>query len=214
MSIADLRRGLLSKAMTSQEERRAATRKAVLDGAARLFAQDGFASTTMDQIAAAAGVAKGAVYHHFASKEALFEAVLVRVSAELSARVAAVAAGSKDFIDAVVTATAAYFAFCAEPPLARIVLKDGPAVLGWERWREIDSQSFAAALPARLEQAMAHGVIARQPAAPLARLIVGAVTEAAVACAASDDPARTGREHALALESLLGGLRVPPLASA
>jgi AcrR family transcriptional regulator len=191
--------------MARQEERRAATRGAVLQAAQGLFETKGFAATTIDEIAAAAGVAKGAVYHHFASKDALFEAVFEEVSIGLLHRVAAVA--GQDILEAMVAGSRAYFEACAEPALGRIILKDGPAVLGWERWREIDMRHFGAMIPMALQEAMDAGVIARLPVEPLARLLTGAVTEAAVACAASDEPARTGAEHVRALEAILQGLR-------
>src|SRR5258706_7772371 len=191
--------------MARQEERRAATRGAVMRAAQKLFESKGFSATTMDEIAAAAGVAKGAVYHHFPSKEELFEAVFEAVSLGLLDRVAAV--GGKDILDAMVAASRAYFDACAEPALGRIILKDGPAVLGWERWRGIDLRHFGAMIPMALQEAMEAGLIVRLPVEPLAHLLTGAVTEAAVACAASDDPARTGAEHVRALEAILEGLR-------
>ncbi|HEV2362792.1 MAG TPA: TetR/AcrR family transcriptional regulator [Caulobacteraceae bacterium] len=193
--------------MVRQAARREATRGAILVAAERLFGQTGFAGVSVDDIAAAAGVAKGAVYHHFASKEALFEAVFERAAAELQQRVHAAAAGSGDFLRRLSASARAYFEACAADPFERIILKDGPAVLGWDRWRQIDERYFLAMLPAGLEAAMAAGQIRRQPAPPLARLLIGALTEAAVACAAADDPAGAGRELARALDSLLEGLR-------
>ena len=194
-------------AMARQADRRAATHGAILRAAQALFAAQGFAATTVDDIAERAGVAKGAVYHHFAGKEAMFEAVFEAASEALVLRVMGVAARGRDIIDGMVLGSRDYFAACAEPGLCQIILKDGPAVLGWERWREIDARHFGGMLPGGLAEAMEAGLIARQPPAPLGRLLLGAVTEAAVACAASDDPAATGREHVAALEALLEGLR-------
>jgi AcrR family transcriptional regulator len=194
--------------MARQVERREATQGAILAAAERLFGEAGFAGVSVDDIAAAAGVAKGAVYHHFASKEALFEAVFERTAAQLQARVHDEAAGSGDFLARLSASARAYFEACAQVPFERIILKDGPAVLGWDHWREVDERYFLAMLPAGLEAAMRAGQIRQQPAGPLARLLIGALTEAAVACAASSDPARTGLEHARALDSLLEGLRV------
>jgi len=196
--------------MARQAERREATRTAITRAAENLFAAQGFADTTVDQIAAAAGVAKGAVYHHFPAKEAVFEAVFLETSAALAARVRAASRNAADEIDRLLQGTRAYFTACAEPGTGRIMLKDGPAVLGWERWREIDAEHFMAKMPNLLEVAMKKGLIAKQPAAPLARLLVGAVTEAAVACAGAADPAATGRVHVRALETLLAGLRLKP----
>ena len=193
--------------MAKQAERREATREAILAAAAHLFAERAFAAVTVDDIADATGLAKGAVYHHFPSKEAIFEAVFERTAAKLQQQVHAVAAASKDRLKALAAGARAYFEACAQAPFNQIILKDGPAVLGWDRWRAIDERYFLAMLPQTLAAAMSEGAIPRQPAGPLARLLIGAMTEAAVACAASDDPQRTGQEHARALESLLEGLR-------
>ena len=193
--------------MATQAERREATRGAILEAALRRFGEAGFAAVTVDDIAAAAGVAKGAVYHHFPSKEALFEQVFERASADLAARIRG-SARSRDVLTALADGARLYFEACAEPPYGRILLKDGPAVLGWERWREIDARYFLAMLPATLAAAMDQGLMPRQPTEPLARLLTGAVTEAAVACSAADDPAATGRIYVRALEQLLDGLRI------
>jgi AcrR family transcriptional regulator len=193
--------------MAKQWERRQATQGAIVEAALQRFGEAGFTAVTMDEIAAAAGVAKGAVYHHFRSKEALFETVFERASAELASEIREHAGEAKDVLTRLVEGSRLYFEACARPPFHQILLKDGPTVLGWERWREIDTRYFLAMLPATLEVAMEAGQIARQPAEPLARMLTGAVTEAAVACAASDDPAATGRAYVAALELLLNGLR-------
>ncbi len=193
--------------MARQAERIEATRGAILAAAGALFGAQGYAATSIDGIAAAAGVAKGAVYHHFASKERLFEAVFEKTTADLAVEVAKAAGRASDVWDALGVATEAYFEACSTGPTAKIVLKDGPAVLGWERWREVDAEHFGRFLPAALEAAMRQGLIAEQPVEPLARLLLGAATEAAAACAASATPLETGRAHAEAFRSLLEALR-------
>ena len=193
--------------MASQAERREKTRGAILDAAEKAFSTEGFAATRMEDIAAAAGVAKGAVYHHFPSKETLFEAVFEQTSRALLRRVVGVSLGAGDVLDGMVAGSREYFVACAEPALGRIILRDGPAVLGWERWRQIDAEHFGRMFPVVLGQAMDQGLLARQPVEPLARLLVGAVTEAAVACASAEDPAATGQAHVVALEAVIEGLR-------
>lgn len=193
--------------MVRQSERREATREAILVAAASLFGENGFAGTTIDEIATMAGVAKGAVYHHFSSKELIFEAVLQRTSAALAADLMAKVAEAPDVLTMLTRATEAYFEACSNGAVGQIILRDGPAVLGWARWREIDEEHFGKAIPLTLVIAMEQGLIDHQPIAPLARLLLGAVTEAAAACSVSDDPAITGREHAYAFERLIQGLR-------
>ena len=193
--------------MATQGERRAVTRAAIIDAATALFGTQGFTATTVDQIAARAGIAKGAVYHHFPNKEAVFEAVFETASALLAREVKAVSRQGADPLAAMAIGNAAYFAACAQGPRRQIILRDGPAVLGWARWREVDARHFSRMIPVTLAAAMEAGLVERQPVEPLATLILGAVTEAAMVCAASDDPVRTSREISFALNSILDGLR-------
>ena len=193
--------------MATQSERREATRGAIVKAAKRLFGERGFAGTTMDHVATAAHVAKGAVYHHFKTKEALFEAVFDQVSEDLVAEVERAARSENDALAAMAAGTQAYFAACARDTTGQIILRDGPAVLGWERWREIDARHFGGGFPLALARAMEDGLIARQPVEPLSRLLLGAVTEAAVACSAGSDLHRTGAEYARAFRTLLDALR-------
>lgn len=176
--------------------------------ARQLFGGQGFAATTVDQVAAAANLAKGAVYHHFPGKEALFEAVFEAACADVVGQVRVVAAQTQDILEAMAAGAAAYFDACSEGEFRRIILQDGPAVLGWERWRQIDAEHFGRMAPAVLATAMEQGLIARQPVEPLARLLLGAMTEAAAACAASEAPRLTGAEHVAAFRTILEGLRV------
>jgi AcrR family transcriptional regulator len=194
--------------MAKQAERRAATTEAILKAGRRLFGDHGFAATTIDDIAEAAQVAKGAVYHHFATKEAVFEAVFDVVSRDLVADIDRAVRTEKDVLAAMVAGTQHYFAACAKGPTCQIILRDGPAVLGWERWREIDAQHFGGKFPRALTAAMDAGLIARQPIEPLARLLLGAATEAAVACAGRPDIAKAGGEYSRAFKSLMEALRL------
>lgn len=194
--------------MARQAERRAQTRTAILEAAQKLFGAQGFAATAMDQIAQEAGVAKGAVYHHFPSKELVFEAVFEAVSVEVAAEVAKASAGAPDVLAAMARAIRAYFEICSVGPTGQVMLKDAPAVLGWRRWREIDARHFGGDVGKVLSAAMKAGLIGRQPVEPLARLILGAITEAALACGTAEDPAAAGQAYVMATESLLDGLRL------
>ena len=194
--------------MAKQAERRAATTEAILKAGRRLFGERGFAATTIDDIAEAAQVAKGAVYHHFATKESVFEAVFDVVSRDLVADIDRAVRTEKDVLAAMVAGTQHYFTACAKGPTCQIILRDGPAVLGWERWREIDAQHFGGKFPRALAAAMDAGLIARQPIEPLARLLLGAATEAAVACAGRSDVLKAGGEYSRAYKSLIEALRL------
>jgi AcrR family transcriptional regulator len=194
--------------MAKQAERRAATTEAILKAGRRLFGERGFAATTIDDIADAAHVAKGAVYHHFATKEAVFEAVFDSISRDLVADIERTTRSEPDVLAAMVAGTQHYFAACAKGQTCQIILRDGPAVLGWERWREIDAEHFGGKFPRALAAAMDGGLIARQPIEPLSRLLLGAVTEAAVACAGRPDVLKAGSEYSRAFKSLLEALRL------
>ena len=193
--------------MATQAERREKTQAAIVKAAQRIFGERGFAAATMDDIAASARVAKGAVYHHFATKEALFEAVFDQVSQELLIEVDRAARNEKDALAAMAKGTQAYFDACAKDATGQIVLHDGPAVLGWERWRAIDSEHFGGKIPRGLKAAMDTGLIARQPIEPLARLLLGAVTEVAIACSGRDLH-KAGHDYARAFQALLDALRL------
>jgi AcrR family transcriptional regulator len=193
--------------MARQAERSETTRAAIVEAATLLFGDQGFSETTVDQIAAAADVAKGAVYHHFPSKEVIFERVFEAVSAGLARDVATAGRRATDALDGIALGTRAYFRLCSKGPTRRIILSDGPVVLGWQRWREIDAQHFGAMLPAAVQAAISQGLVANQPAEPLARLLLGAVTEAAMVCSTSPSPSQTMRQYGDALERILSGLR-------
>jgi AcrR family transcriptional regulator len=192
--------------LATQSERREKTKGAVVKAARRIFGERGFAVTTMDDIASGARVAKGAVYHHFKTKEELFGAVFDQVSRDLVVEIDRIARTEKDVLSAIAAGTEAYFAACSKGATGQIILRDGPAVLGWERWREIDARHFGGKLPRAIEVAIEKGLIARQPVEPLARLLLGAMTEAAVACSTGSNV--TGAEYARAFRRLLDALRV------
>jgi AcrR family transcriptional regulator len=192
--------------LATQSERREKTKGAVVKAARRIFGERGFAVTTMDDIASGARVAKGAVYHHFKTKEELFGTVFDQVSRDLVVEIDRIARTEKDVLSAIAAGTEAYFAACSKGATGQIILRDGPAVLGWERWREIDARHFGGKLPRAIEVAIEKGLIARQPVEPLARLLLGAMTEAAVACSTGSNV--TGAEYARAFRRLLDALRV------
>jgi AcrR family transcriptional regulator len=114
-----------------------ATRAALLEEATALFAERGYAGTSLEDVASASQVTRGAVYHHFASKQALFEAVLELQEARVTAEVLA-AASAPDPWDAALLALDAYLTHCCDPVYGRLVWLEGPAALGWHRWRECE----------------------------------------------------------------------------
>lgn len=193
--------------MVSQAERRAATIAAILASAQKQFATKGFEATTIDEIAARASLAKGAVYHHFGSKEEIFERVLDSILADMAQEVRRAAAPAKDLVDSAVLGTQRYLECATAPRVRRILLVDGPAVLGWNKWREMDKRHFGTPTETLKAQASASRMTAAEIEA-ISHLVAGAVMEAAFVCAEAPDPKKTARELAQALRLLLSGL--PP----
>lgn len=191
----------------TQAGRSAATRDALVAAARRLFAGQGFAEVSTDSIVAAAGVTRGALYHQFADKTALFEAVLAAVEAGIAARLAGdvAAAGIKDPVEALRHAMRTWLEICAEPEILRIALIDGPSVLGWAHWRQVCHQHVLGLVRMLLAEAIGTGLIRPQPALPLAHVLMGAADEAALYVAEAADRAQARAEMTGVLDRLLLG---------
>ncbi len=192
--------------MVRQAERRAETAGAILAAAEKLFGTRGFAATSIDDIAAKAGVAKGAVYHHFDSKEEIFTRVLEGVQQKIATSPVPEAARKiRDPLDQIAGGVLRYLIAATQPGVKQILLIDGPAVIGWIKWREIDDRFFGAG--ARMATAVLLGPRATQSEIEtVAHLMLGAVMEAALVCATANDPKKTAREMSNALRRMLEGL--------
>lgn len=193
--------------MARQAERTAATTAAILEAARALFRDHGYEAVSIDDIAAAAGCTKGAFYHHFASKQAIFDRLVDTVQAELAQRLAARAGeGVPGGAEAMARSICAYLDGANDPAAQRILLLDGPVVLGWARWREIDDAHFAGMVRAGVTRLMGEGASAAEVESAT-RLILGAIMEASLATSAAGDPARAVADFGRALTRLLSGLR-------
>jgi AcrR family transcriptional regulator len=195
----------------TQADRSAATRTALIAAARPLFAEQGFAAVGTETIVRAAGVTRGALYHQFADKTELFAAVVEAVEQDVMARIMrrlTEQAGGEavDPLDELIRGASAWLDACAEPAVQRILLIDAPAVLGWERYREIGTRYSVGVVEAVLTEAVRVGRIAEQPVSPLAHIIVGALDEGALMIARSDDQATAREQVGDALEQLIGGL--------
>src|SRR5262249_50898727 len=184
---------------------------AALIGAARpLFAERGYAGVGTEEIVQKAGVTRGALYHHFrGGKEDLFKAVLVQVGAEMTESVMAAASAAKDPWEGLLVGTDAFLDACTRRDVQQIILIDGPAVLGWDVWREFDDQQSLGLLEAVLNEVMEAGLMAPHPARPLAHVLMGAIDEAAMVVARADDQAAAREEMGRTVHRLLEGLRGP-----
>ena len=194
----------------TQADRTAATRAALVDAARRLFAEHGFAGVGTESIVAAAGVSRGALYHHFADKTELFAAVFEAVEQEVSDRIAtaAVDEGSTEFVPMMMNAVNAWFDFCEAPDARRIILEDGPSVLGWTRWRELGRPYALALVEGLLVQAVDDGAVAPLPTRPLAHAIFAVAEEAAMYVVHADDTALARHDMTAVMQRVLESLAV------
>lgn len=191
----------------TQSERSAATRDALISAARPLFAARGYADVGTEEIVRAAGVTRGALYHHFADKTELFAAVFEVVEAEVSERIqGAVAAADEDPLAVMQHGASAWLDACAEPEVHRIVLLDAPAVLGWARWTEIGNRHNMGMVQALLTHAIEVGRIPAQPVAPLAHTLLGAMREAALYLTRADDHTQARRDVGAIVDRLIAAL--------
>ncbi|MFB9526615.1 TetR/AcrR family transcriptional regulator [Nonomuraea roseola] len=192
---------------TARARQREETRRTLVRESRRLFAARGYGAVGLSEIVRAAGVTKGALYHHFDSKAELFRAVVEQVQQEVGRRVAEGADAMDDPWDQLVAGCEAFLAAGADPEVQQIMLIDGPAVLGWNEWRAMDEAASASHLADALAALVEAGVIAGQPLAPLTRLLSGAMNEAALWLASSTGPNDLADTQA-ALVRMLESLRV------
>jgi AcrR family transcriptional regulator len=178
-----------------------------MSAARALFAEHGYAAVGTEAIVRAAGVTRGALYHQFADKSDLFLAVFEEEEEELVQRIGVLLADIADPGEVLEKGVDAWLEACADPAVQRIVLIEAPAVLGWERWREVGMRNGVGLVEAALTGAIELGRIPRQPVRPLAHVLIGALDEAALYVARADDPARAREEVRGVLHQLVAALQ-------
>jgi AcrR family transcriptional regulator len=203
-------RGQQRSAATSPRAAQAvATRAALVAAARRLFVEKGYFKTGTEEVVAASGVGtRGALYHHFVDKGALFQAVFEQVEEDLLAAAAGLEE-SGDSLSRLRSGLLRFLDASLTPEVQRILLIDGPAVLGWQTWRQLEGRYGVGAIYGLLERAVVEGALPAQPLMVLAHVLLAAVDEAALFIANSPDPT-VAREHAVgAVSQLLAGLGTP-----
>ena len=191
----------------TQAERSETTRTALIGAARRLFAERGYAEVGTEEIVRAAGVTRGALYHHFDGKRDLLRAVYEQLESEIAQEVAAAATPGASIVDTLSSGAELFLDHCLEPEVQRIVLLDAPAVLGWEEWREIGARYGLGLIEALLGAGMESGEIRRQPIPPLSHALLGALDEIAMLVARADDPKRARAEAGVTIQTLLAAIR-------
>ncbi len=184
------------------------TRRTLVRESRRLFATAGYGAVSLSEVVRAAGVTKGALYHHFDGKTALFRAVLEEVQQQVAEAVAAAAEAQADPWARFTAGCQAFLTAGTDPDVRQIMLLDGPAVLGWNEWRALDEAASARHLAEELTALIEEGLLPPQPVAPLTRLLSGAMNEAALWLAESTNPEDLTDARA-ALSRLLEALRSP-----
>jgi AcrR family transcriptional regulator len=199
----------------TQAERTAATRDALVTAGLELFGARGYADVGTEEIVRTAGVSRGALYHQFADKTELFAAVFQAVEETTSARIvtAVTAAGPDDPIAAMRLGTGAFLDICTEPEMARIMLVDAPAVLGAQRWTDISTEYNMGLVEQLIARGIELGRIAPQPVVPLARILLGAVREAALYIAGAPDPAAAREQAGAVLNGIIESIAALPPAA-
>ena len=190
----------------TQAERSETTRSALIDAARELFAARGYAGVGTEEIVRAAGVTRGALYHHFDGKRDLLRAVYEALEAEIAREIAEGVTPGAGVLDTLTDGAGRFLDRCLEPEVQQIVLLDAPAVLGWEEWREIGARYGLGLIEGLLTAGMESGELRRQPLQPLAHALLGALDEIAMVVARADDPKQARADAAQTIEGLLGAL--------
>lgn len=187
-------------------EQVAQTRAALVAAGRRLFGAQGFAGTSVEELAREARVTTGALYHHFPTKAALFEAVFIQAHGELLAAAEAASAGASDPIELLSLGFESFLDAVVHPDIQRILITDAPAVLGLTRFTELDERFAFPGLVLALRAAQAAGQLQIGEPETLARLLLGTLTRAAMLIAGSPTPATTRDEVAATIRGILRAL--------
>jgi AcrR family transcriptional regulator len=195
--------------VSRRQQYSASTKRALVDVASRLFAEQGYAATSLDQIVAGARVTKGALYHHFSGKQAVFEAVFEKIESDASRRIRKALKGSRDPWEKALLGLRAFLEIVEDPSYQRIVIQEGPAILGYERFREQEERSSYG-----LVQDMVHDVLTAstydlsgEMLETFSRIFFGAMSAAGESVSSSPDPKLASARVETAIGFILTGLR-------
>lgn len=180
-----------------------ATRGQLIAVARRMFADRGYEDTSIEAVLREAGVSRGSLYHHFASKEALFEAVAEDVETSVGEQTLAAARGSGGPVAALRAGSLAWIRLAGDPVVRRILLIDAPSVLGWDRWRAMEEQHALGGIRALLQMIADEGKLRPELVGTLAHVLLASVNEVALLVARSDDKETAMKAGADTVDELL-----------
>jgi len=193
--------------VATKAEQRDRTRAEIVRIATRRFAADGYAGVALDDVMSEAGLTRGALYHHFGSKRGLFQAVVEQAQLGVASAVEQATAGHDEVLEGFLAGCRAFLEASLAPEVRRILLVEGPAVLGWGEWREGDLESSVRLLDEGVAELAAAGVIDDRALDTVATMLSGALNEVAIANAGSPDPVRGIDDAVAMLRRFLLGLR-------
>lgn len=180
-----------------------ATRAQLIAIATRMFADRGYEDTSIEAVLREAGVSRGSLYHHFASKEALFEAVAEDVETSVGTQTVAAANGIDEPVAALRAGFLAWIRLAGDPVVRRILLIDGPSVLGWDRWRAMEEAHALGLIRVVLRAIAEEGKLRPELASTMAHVLLASVNEVALLVARSDDKEVAMETGADAIDELL-----------
>ncbi|OQO89294.1 TetR family transcriptional regulator [Saccharomonospora piscinae] len=202
----------VATARSRRDDYSESTRGALLDSAVALFTERGYAGTSLDEIARRSRVTKGALYHHFSGKQAIFEAAFDVVETEVKGRLEKILRGSQPPWDRALAGLRDFIAACLDPAYQRIALHEAPVVMGWQRWRDAEDRYSFGLIKEALQDLIDAGDVAAVPVDVTSRLLFGALCGAATDIANSAEPERVGAEIEQVVVALLHQVRLtaPP----
>ncbi len=186
------------------------TKRALLDSATTLFTDHGYAGTSLDEVVAAARVTKGALYHHFPSKLALFENVFLRVQESTTTEIGKAINTSKDPWERAQTGLQKFLEVCRQPEFRRICMQEGPVALGHERWQEAEKASSYGIVQNIVEELLDDLGNADQLGEAFTAVFYGAIRSASEYVSDAEDPEAASDDVQATIGALLAGLRLLP----
>jgi AcrR family transcriptional regulator len=186
------------------------TRRAIVETATRLFAEHGYNEVSIDAVLTACQISRGALYHHFPSKEALLEAAFEAVEIDVTNKVLARAASAGGAVEAVRAGCEAFLDLTQDPVVRQIMLTDAPSVLGWDKWREIDERHAFGLMKAALEAAAAEADLPASLIDAFAHMLLASLSEVALMIAEADDPVQALENGRRAVRELLARILARP----
>jgi AcrR family transcriptional regulator len=185
----------------------ASTKRALVEVATELFTEQGYAGTSLDAIVAGARVTKGALYHHFSGKQALFEAVFEKVEADASSSIGQAVRTTKDPWEKAAVGLREFLAVVQEPAYRRVVIQEGPVVLGYERYREQEERSTFGIVQEIVASVLTSYDLEPSMVETFSRVFFGAMSAAGAAVSSAEDAQRASAEVEAAIAFILAGLR-------